>query len=322
MSKQMSEDDLDLDQDVDQFDGVDDEDLESQDRGDDLDDDSDADVDADADADSDSDNEVDLETLEELAGTKKQQAIPKPRFDEVNNAYKNERDRRLQLEEENARLRGNAPTQQEQREQKPTVDLDDLEEKWTDAVADGDTALAKELRKQIREEEKRIAREEARQEFEAAENAREQKRAATAMQAAAAEAVQKYSFLNPDSDDYDEESLDLCVSIRDTQIRKGVDPVEAIRIAAAKVARMNGVAVEGDDKPAKKEQEKPNLAQQRKVDAIKRNADINNKQPPRPKGAGETSRAPKDNIPTEQDLAGMTQEQLARERGDYLDDES
>jgi hypothetical protein len=95
--------------------------------------------------------------------------IPKERFDEVNETLKEVR-RQNEILLAALQQRGGAPAAEPApKEEAKAVDLDALEDAYANAMMDGDMAKAKQIRGQIRAEERRLAKEEALEEFSAAE---------------------------------------------------------------------------------------------------------------------------------------------------------
>lgn len=180
----------------------------------------------------------------------KGQMIPKPRFNEVNAALKAEREARLRLEEENARLRGTSTKKDDGKdgqqagtegEQQQAVDLKALRKQRMAAMMEGDEDKALEIEEQIETEIRRQAEESAIRRI-TEENAKKlQKQAEDDFKAAAAEMKTAYPMLdggtaekpNPNANPI---AIAAVVQIRNQQIQAGVAPAEALRSAVEQVA--------------------------------------------------------------------------------------
>jgi len=199
----------------------------------------------------------DPEGEEEGEPAETSKVIPQSRFREVNQRYKEEREARLKLEEDLARLKGQqAPP--EAGDETPPVDLDALEDQLDAAIVEGDTTAARALRRQIRQIEREQINQQAIQaaqrQFEEREQAAENQRLAQV----AAQIAQQYPQLDGDSEQADSVLMDMVISYRDRLIATGSRPSEALAQAAETVAQRVLPAA----KPAK-------LAAAPKIDAQK-----------------------------------------------------
>jgi|GEM_PF-1553457 len=234
-------------------------------------------------------------------------AIPQSRFNEINQRYKEEREERLRLAEENARLKA-LSEKPEREDEAPPVNLDALEDQLDAAILEGDTTAARALRRQIRQVEReqinQQAAEAAQRQLEAREQALENQRLAqTAVQIA-----QKYPQLDGQSEQADSVLIDMVISYRDRLIASGTKPSDALAQAAEVVAQRALPAA----KPAK-------LAAVPKIDAQKnlaREAQI----PARATGSrGARSQAAVDySSLSDAEFARLSEEDIRRARGDFL----
>lgn len=151
--------------------------------------------------------------------------VPKARFDEVNDKWREERQARMEIE---ARLRALETPKS------PPFDAKAAEKAYLAAMADGDTDKAVTLFEQIREHDRRGITDhltaQVRQELAAT---REQ----MALEAAAEAMVEKYPFLDANSDQANQEAIKEVVEWRDYYVlAKQLSPAQALKHAVARVA--------------------------------------------------------------------------------------
>lgn len=293
-----------------------DDDPDDEDRGDDVDPELGEDPDDDPDADPDADPEdIDPEDLADLAGNGKAKMVPHARFNEVNETLKSERAERLRLEEELARARGQVPAKEEpaKDELKP-YDFDAAEDRYNDAILNGDTEQAKAIRREIRKEEQahfeRAAEEKAAAAYDARRQQDVQQAAQSALQAAAAEAYEAYPFLDEKGEAPNVDAIDMVVAVRDANMRKGMEPAEALRKAVAKVGPMYS----GKKPPEGGEEERRSAREK----VIERNLEREKKIPPRDQGLGERSRVIDYGKLSEEEFDALPETEKRRARGDFL----
>lgn len=170
--------------------------------------------------------------------------IPKARFDEVNEARKTAQ---AELERANAeleRLRSVKPaatpaTQAAPVEVASDFDEDAKEEAYIEAMLEGDTAKAKEIRKEINAH----LREQAAVEVETRNNARTQ---ANNLQSASTQAVEDFPYLDTPDGEF---ALGLIVAQRNADIARGVPAHVALANAVQKIAPR--FAPDGQTTPSK-----------------------------------------------------------------------
>lgn len=159
--------------------------------------------------------------------------IPKARFDEVNEARKTAQ---AELERANAELERlrNAPaqpptapaTQAAPVQTAPDFDEDAKEEAYIEAMLEGDTTKAKEIRKEINAH----LREQAAVEVETRNNART---LANNLQSASTQAVEDFPYLDTPDGEF---ALGLIVAQRNADIARGVPAHVALANAVQKIA--------------------------------------------------------------------------------------
>lgn len=313
-----------------------DDDGDDDDRGDDIDpdlaeeeedpdaepgdDDKDA-READDDPDADDDPELDADALAELAGEgSKSKVVPHARFHEVNESLKREREERLRLEEENARLKGAAPKPEEQKSETPAAyDFDSAEDRFMEAMMEGDTDKAKQIRREIRAEElklfeskagqdaKKAAEEELLKRDQSAENERLQK--------VLNEALAKYPFLNNESEQANQDAIEDVIARRDYYLRQGMSPSKAVAAAVEKIApRYAPAADDPDDDKGRPVKGKPMLGKEK----IERNVERQGKIPPVMPGVGERGRDVDYANLSEDEFDALPEAEKRKARGDFV----
>lgn len=301
------------------------EEEEEEDRGDEVDPDLEPDVDDDneepLEEQEEEQEELDPDALAELAGDSKSKMVPHARFNEVNESLKTERATRLRLEEELARAKGKAPADKDggegEEEVKP-FDFDAAEERYMDAIMEGEKDKAKQIRAEIRSQEKAYYTAEA---TKGAKETVEQERArsnAEAQQAAMVgvleKAVTKYPFLNHESEEANTDAIDEVVALRNHYFSKGgVTLAQALDKAVAKVGPRYAEVDDGE------EEEKPKPGRKgASKEQIERNIERDKKQPSRMPGIGErNSKIDFANL-SEEDFANLTAADKKKARGDYV----
>lgn len=260
---------------------------------------------------------VDLDALKAVADEqpiedahdKAESRIPKARFDEVNARMK-------AAEAELQQLRAQAGQQPAQKAapaaQEPAqVDLDAAEDAYLQAVTQGDTARARQIRSAINHH--------IQQQAEAAAVARvsdviDKRDAHASLVAIANESIIKYPFLNADSEEANKAAIDDVVEWRDYYASKGFKPAEALQKAVDKIVPLYAPKAAPKDDPA------PELKTDgRTKEAIQRNALAANAQPAQLNGIGEraTSRARVDvSKMSEEEFDALPASEKKRLRGD------
>lgn len=248
--------------------------------------------------------------------------IPKARFDE---AVGKERDAREAAERRAAELERQLKAQEKQQVQsvelaKLEEGIEALEQKHAELLLDGDTAGAAKVMKDIRMSERQIARAET----EAVANQRTtQALEAERFDTAVARLEADYPALNPESEVYDADLVELVLAKQNTLMRtEGLSPSQAMLRAASQVADRFLKAEE----PAKDEKglAAAKAIEDRKQAQIKKNIDTMKRQPASMKESGiDSDKAGQTGLP---DVSMMTAEEfnalpastMAKLRGDYV----
>lgn len=256
-------------------------------------------------------DDLDPEALAELAGESKPNAVPHARFNEVNTALKAERAERLRLEEELARAKGQAPKPAD--EEKPKAyDFDAAEERYMDAMLEGDRSLAKQIRSEIRTEEKKDYGQQATQTAtQAAEAQFTQREAATAqqqLQTVLTDAVTKYPFLNDADPTANADAIDEVVAMRDLYIKKGASAAAALAKAVEKVGPRYA------EEPAPKTKGKTEASEEQ----IRRNLEREKKIPAALPGVGERGKDIDYAKLSEDEFDSLPEADKRKARGDFV----
>lgn len=221
--------------------------------------------------------------------------IPKSRFDEVNNKFK-------QLQEEMATLKASQVKPEETKESnEPEVSVDDLELAAANALMEGDVAKYQQTQKQIRQMVVDEAKAQARADF-ADQEARR------SLAETARELEGKYPDLHPETGNKDK--INEVIEWRDFLItQKGTAAPQALRQAVERVM--------GSPAPAKEPEAKDDA---RKGAAIEKAAAASRAQPPALNvvGMGNRATASKVNVEemTEEEFDALPVAEKKRMRGD------
>lgn len=215
--------------------------------------------------------------------------IPYSRFAEINERRIRAEERARLLEEELQRAKGAAQPAAEGKpaDDKPAFDFDAKEEEYAQALMDGDTKLAAAIRKEINDEIRRQAEEQAAANAEMRLLARQ---AQEAFQKAVTESIEKYPFLDKNSPQAHPKAISEVVEWRDFYISKGKSPAEALRQAVKRIAP----AYAGGSRQGDADDEGVESPRNRLKAALERNANHANRQPARlAGGVGDRSDAAK-----------------------------
>lgn len=262
-----------------------------------------------------SDDDLDQEGLAELAGEGgKAKTVPHARFNEVNSALKSERAERLRLEEELARAKGAAPQPKPEEQPKP-YDFDDAEDRYMDAILEGDKDKAKAIRAEIRTEERKQFEQEstkvAKQSTADELRQRDAQAEQVSLQRVLADAVAKYPFLDSASDEANADAIEDVVARRNYFIQQGKSPSKALAMAVEKIAPRYAPK---DEKPSRKPGEKPEASEEQ----IRKNLDRSGRIPQPPAGVGERGKDIDYAALSEDEFDALSAEDKRKARGDYV----
>lgn len=244
--------------------------------------------------------------------------IPKARFDE---AVGKEREAREAAERRAAELerqlaeRAQAQVKTEQIEELETK-ISEMEKQHAQFLLDGEAEKAAELMRSIRHTERQIARAEAQADARAATS---QILEAERFELAVAKLEADYSTLNPKSETYDPELVEMILDRHARLVQGGMPPSQAITNATDFVMKR----VARDEAPAQRGLAAAKVPD-RKAEQVKKNLEVQAKQPPSMKDVGlDSDKLGEKALPN---VAQMTLEEFnalpaatkARLRGDML----
>lgn len=246
--------------------------------------------------------------------------IPKERFDEAVGKEREAREAAERRANELERKLNATAQQQVQTQQIEALEtqLEGLETKYSELMLDGDTAAATAIRKEIRQLDRAIARAESET---VATQRTSQALEAQRVDTAIARLEADHAPLNPDSDSYDPDLVELVLSKQRTLIQsEGLAPSAALTAAASAVMARFG------KQPDPVVETKGLGAQQvadRKQAQIKKNLETAAKQPANMRDAGlDSDKGGVDGLPdvsnmSQEEFAALPKSTLAKLRGDY-----
>lgn len=265
--------------------------------------------------------------------------IPKSRFDE---AVAKERERADAMERELAEIKARLDAQEKAKEESQKVDerqveidtldakINELHAKRDEMLADGNAKEASELLREIRAEERRLSRLEA--EIVAEKSAakatgklsEEQllQQESARLDSVVTKLEETYDVLNKDSENFKPRMIDLVVAEQQRLMAtQKLSPSQALEKAANDIMEEFGFA----KKAAEKEEKPEDKAEQRRVEARTKAADAAKKQPGSMKDVGLNSNAAGaksselevDKL-SDKEFGALSEEQLAKLRGDFV----
>ena len=250
--------------------------------------------------------------------------IPKSRFDE---AVGKEREAREAAERRAAELerklneQAQAQVQTEQIE-KLEEEISGMEKKHAELLLDGNIEGAAKVMGEIRMAERQIARAES--------DAVATQRTAAALETdrvtvAIARLEADYPIMNPKSDQFDQDIVDLVLTKQRTLMRdEGLSPSQALTEAAQKVAERFIKAPEPEDEKEGLAKAAAKRADERKQEQLKKNLETQKKQPPSMKESGiDSDKAGQTGLPdvsmmTQDEFAALPESTKAKLRGDFI----
>lgn len=258
-------------------------------------------------------DDIDPDVLAAIAGEDKPKMVPHQRFHEKNEEAKAHRARVLELEEELARAKGAAPSAPKKEDPKPeSFDFDAAEERYSEALLDGEKDKARQIRAEIRAEEQKAAdqRAEAAADrlYKTNKAADDAARTKLEFDLELSKAYADYPFLSNESADANQDAIDETLVWHQHFMAKGKTAAQALAAAVAKIGPR--YAADAAEEPGKKQETpKPDLNK-----AIAR-AD---KVPPKAEGVG--VRASTLNVAkmTAKDIKALSSEDEARLAGDVV----
>lgn len=317
-------------------DDPDDDDDADGDRGDDVDpglreleddpDDADAEPDGDkggksADPAVDPDDDLDPEALAELAGESgKARMVPHARFHEVNEELKQQRAERLRLEEELARAKGAKPVEEAAPKEEPKpYDFDAAEDRYMDAVLDGDKDKARQIRSEIRNEERKQFENQSNAVAKQASEEQLQLRDAEAEKALLVkvldEGLAKYPFLDNNSELANQDAIEDVIARRDLYLKQGMSASKAVAAAIEKVAPRYAPAADAGAEP-----QKPKPKADLTPEQVKRNLERERQIPQVMPGVGERGKDIDFANLSEDEFEALSEADKRKARGDFVNE--
>lgn len=206
--------------------------------------------------------------------------IPKARFDEAVGKEREAREaaeRRASELERQLAERAQAQVKTEQTEELETK-ISEMEKQHAQFLLDGEAEKAAELMRSIRHTERQIARAEAQAD---ARTATSQILEAERFELAVAKLEADYSTLNPKSETYDPELVEMILDRQARLVQSGMPPSQAITSATDFVMKR----VARDEAPAQQGLAAAKVPD-RKAEQVKKNLEVQAKQPPSMKDVG------------------------------------
>lgn len=193
-----------------------------------------------------------------------------------------------------------------------------MEKQYNKLLADGEVEKASELMTKIRQSERAIVETKAEMRAQAAEiRARESARYDIVLE----RIEESYPQLNPDSDEYDKETMADVADLKQVYQNRGMTPTKALQAAVKKLLGAEDRSQKTATEVAPRVTEK-DVAAERKKAAVSKTADALKRTPPSTRDIGMDSDkagrlSPKDIMSmSQEDFAKLGEEELARMRGD------
>jgi hypothetical protein len=257
--------------------------------------------------------------------------IPKARLNEEIDKTKAEREARevaerkaVELERQlRAREReAEEATQRSAQVQALDKQLDALEAQRDQLLLDGEKEKAGEMSRQIREMSRQVARLEAQEESTAIVSATlENER----LMASIARLEAQHPVLNPRSETYDKDLVDVILPLQSKLVQDGVPPSLALETAVGKVmARLQSPKAPEPEKEGLAQVQVPAKDDERKQEQVKKAVDAQNRQPASTQAVGlDSDKAGDKALPdvsrmTAEEYAALPETTRARMRGDLL----
>lgn len=253
------------------------------------------------------------DTLAAIAGEEKPKMVPHARFNEVNEEAKAHRARVLELEEQLARAKGTSPAEPKKEEPKAEqFDFDAAEERYSEALLDGEKEKARQIRAEIRIAEQKVAEQRAEEaadrRYQANKASDDAKRTKLEFDLALTKAYASYPFLSVDSEDKNQDAIDETLVWHQHFVAKGETPARALELAAAKIGPR--YAASKPETPARApEQVKPDI--QKGIDRASR-------VPTKPTGVGARASSLDVSKMSGKDLKNLSAEDEAALAGDIV----
>lgn len=263
------------------------------------------------------DETVEGETEAEKTKRQAGKRIPLDRHEKI---LAKEREKRQELERQLAQF------QQGQKVAEVNADLTkledrivDLEKQYNEAMGDGDVAKATQLMRELRSLDRQVSETRSEMRAAAAEaRAVEQVRYSTALE----RIEETFPVLNPDHEDYDAETLQDVADLKATYERRGLTPTQALQRAVKKLLDVENTR-QREATEVQPRVKAADVAAQRKKGAVTKTVDAVTRTPPNASKVGMDSDKAGGGISAKdvlkmshEDFSKLTDEELARMRGD------
>lgn len=244
---------------------------------------------------------------------KKQHMIPKDRLDQ-------ELAKRRQLENRLKELEDQAKTTQTPAPH-AEFDFDDAETKYMNAVLDGETEKAKQIRAEIRQMERAQLQAEMQQSM---QETSQRTQAQIRLDSAVQEVVSQYPQLDINGEAPDQSLIDETNELMSGFLNAGYDPVDALKKAVGYTTASLGVNMDVNEKAVIPDSKTRDLSAEKSAKRLQEGAEKREKattqQPP--KLSGESQRSRDDNVVdifkmSDKDWNNLSDEQLRKLRGDF-----
>ncbi len=231
--------------------------------------------------------------------------IPKSRFDEVNRRRK-EAERRLQ------------ELERQQKAQDPAkavdFDFDAKEQEYMQAVLDGETEKALNIRKEIRSAEAALQEAKVQQ---AQQEAQHKTKAQLELEQTVMQAQQQFPEFDASSDVYDEEATQEALELFEAYKGRGYLPGDAMNRAVRMTARAYGLGQQHQHQ--QQDQQASQKKQQKQAESLDEKMKTAEKQPPAPSQERDNAELPvKDPLQmSEKEFDALDEQERRRLRGDF-----
>lgn len=266
--------------------------------------------------DTDDADEAEVETdisADAEADKKKAHMIPKDRLDQEL-AKRRQLENKLKELEEKVNSAEKAPTTVD-------FDFDDAETKYMEAILDGETEKAKQIRAEIRQMERQQLQNELQQSM---EQTSQRTQAQIRLDSAVQDIVSKFPQLDINGEAPDQDLINETNELMSGFLNAGYDPVDALNKAVGYTTASLGMNMDVDEQAVIPNSTTRDLSAEKSAKRLKESAEKREKaqsqQPP--KLSGESQRSRDDNVVdifkmSDKDWNNLSEEQMRKLRGDF-----
>lgn len=252
-------------------------------------------------------------TADAEADKKKPHMIPKDRLDQEL-AKRRQLENKLKELEEKVNYAEKAPATAD-------FDFDDAETKYMNAVLDGETEKAKQIRAEIRQMERQQLQNELQQSM---EQTSQRTQAQIRLDSAVQDIVSKFPQLDINGEAPDQDLINETNELMSGFLNAGYDPVDALNKAVGYTTASLGMNMDVDEQAVIPKSTTRDLSAEKSAKRLKESAEKREKaqsqQPP--KLSGESQRSRDDNVVdifkmSDKDWNNLSDEQMRKLRGDF-----